>query len=158
MNHFDLILEFKEVIRDRIFITTATDQLETEIESNCWSLSLSKEQAGFVSTHEFAALLDLIKQNRTEQLNNSDYDVNLIFYLWFDEQAGQIRFNLINENHSKLPFTSKVEFAENQKIIISDFLESEYLNGIPFSELDEKNLTIDRENITKVYKELLVKE
>ncbi|NER17539.1 hypothetical protein GWK10_09980 [Spongiivirga citrea] len=82
----------------------------------------------------------------------------MIFYLWFDEQAGQIRFNLINENHSKLPFTSKVEFAENQKIIISDFLESEYLNGIPFSELDEKNLTIDRENITKVYKELLVKE
>jgi len=31
-------------------------------------------------------------------------DLKMIFYSWFDEQAGQIRISSVRENHGRLPF------------------------------------------------------
>ena len=93
-------------------------------------------------------------------------DINLIYYLWFDEQAGQLRFNFINSNHDKLPFGCKLVFVDSEKEIIDDFLNSNYLDGIPWSEFkvvdktkQENVAAVEEENLEtftlKVYKQMI---
>ena len=101
-----------------------------------------------------------------QQLQQSDVDINLLYYLWFDEQAGQLRFNFINSNHDKLPFRCKLVFVDSEKEIIDDFLNSNYLDGIPWSEFkvvdktkQENVAAVEEENLEtftlKVYKQMI---
>ncbi|WP_210190653.1 hypothetical protein [Paenibacillus uliginis] len=55
----------------------------------------------------------------------------MIFYLWFDQLACQIRFNLISVLHKKLPFQCDVEIVEHMDDIILTFLNSPFHDGIP---------------------------
>ena len=93
-------------------------------------------------------------------------DINLIYYLWFDEQAGQLRFNFINSNHDKLPFGCKLVFVDSEKEIIDDFLNSNYLDGIHWSEFkvvdkakQENVAAVEEDNLEiftlKVYKQMI---
>jgi hypothetical protein len=77
-----------------------------------------------------------VKRNRQHQLQNSALKADLIYYPWFDEQAGQFRFNFINANHQKLPFRCKLIFVENETEVVNQFLSSAYLNGISWEELE----------------------
>ena len=49
-------------------------------------------------------LFERIIENRQQQLDQANTDHGMIFYLWFDELALQLRFNLISDAHERLPF------------------------------------------------------
>ncbi len=154
----------KDLLNDKMFITERTDLVDKEITSNCWVLSFPEELVDKVSSFEILEVLIKVKANRQGQLESSGVAVDLIYYLWFDEQAGQIRFNFINSFHKGLPFGCKLDFVETEKEIIDDFLHSPYLNGIPMGEL--KNVDPNEEKYKveeglpftlKVYKEIIRK-
>lgn len=57
--------------------------------------------------------------------------------MWFDEQAGQLRFNIISGKVEKLPFGCTVERVTSPESIIQLCLSSPYLHGIPENEVED---------------------
>jgi hypothetical protein len=55
---------------------------------------------------------------------NSLIKVDLIYYVWYDSGAGQLRFNFINANHSKLPFGAKLNLTVSERQIVEAFIEA----------------------------------
>jgi hypothetical protein len=84
-----------------------------------------------------AEFLARVKNNRRQQLYQSDKEVELIYYSWFDEQAGQFRFNFINSHHQNLPFGCSLVFVSDEKEIIENFLSSFREIYLPWSELKD---------------------
>ena len=136
----ELFKDIQEIKSDRLFITDSIDNLEEEVKNNCWSISMTREIASACEVDEVIEFLREVKADRSEQLKKSEYKVGLIYYLWVDKQAGQLRFNFINSNHDRLPFGARLAFVDTEHEIISDFLTCKLTDG------DE----------LKVYKELIL--
>ncbi len=43
--------------------------------------------------------------------------LNMVFYSWFDEQAGQIRISAVSQMHGKLPFGCKLKLSELTQVV-----------------------------------------
>ena len=158
--------ELSEFETAELFLTNITDLISEEVKHNCILISISSDDAKQTTTTDFVSFMNRVKANRKQQLQQSDVDINLIYYLWFDEQAGQLRFNFINSNHDKLPFGCKLVFVDSEKEIIDDFLNSNYLDGIPWSEFkvvdkakQENVAAVEEDNLEiftlKVYKQMI---
>jgi hypothetical protein len=141
---------FADVIEDELFIGTSTQDLQQEIQQNMWLMS---KPTGFdESIQDWLNLINHIIDNRKQQIAASGY--GMIFYLWFDEQASQLRFNLINDSHKFLPFSSNIELVPSFYKIVEAFWTFHYHDGIPFSELDDNPEATDdiSSYVLKVYK------
>ena len=116
----ELFKDLQDIKADRLFITASTDIVEEEIKNNCWSILMTEEIASECQVVELIEFLRDVKADRREQLKKSEYKVGLIYYLWVDEQAGQLRFNFINSNHDRLPFGARLAFVDSVHGIVSD--------------------------------------
>ena len=48
-------------------------------------------------------------------------NLKMVFYSWFDEQAGQIRMSAVSQVHSKLPFFCKLNSVNLSQMVNSIF-------------------------------------
>lgn len=143
-----------------LFLTENINRLSEEIQANCTQLSIP---AGLqIDTLEIIEFLNKVKLNRQAQLQNSSLKINLIYYLWHDEQAGQLRFNFINAAHQTLPFGCAVSLIKSEEEVVADFLSSNYLQGIPWEELTDisampevAEVAIEAAFTLKVYQEII---
>ena len=150
-----------EIISDKIYLTDNLDELNKEIENNHWSIGIDSDTAKNVKNEDLRDFLRKVVKNRIAQLDKSDKNIDLTYYSWFDEQAGNLNLNFINSRHKKLPFKAELEFVDSIDTIISDFLNSKYLDGIPWDELEDISGDSDVKEETdiklKVYKEEIAK-
>jgi hypothetical protein len=128
-----ILLKLTDILHDTIFIGTTVDELTTELSTNTWRISLSSTERTALSGNDLVNFFDEIIQDRHEQLRQSNVKHGLIFYLWHDRQASQLRFSLISDFHKKLPFQAETVSASLVEII-HEFLRSP--DHIPFSELE----------------------
>ena len=49
--------------------------------------------------------------------SNKSNDQRMVFYSWFDEQAGQIRISAVNQKHGKLPFGCKLNKVDLEELV-----------------------------------------
>ncbi len=137
MRKEDFLKELDEIIEDKLFIGDSMDDLDNEISQNTWSISMSQELANEFTTEDLKSFFNHVQNNRKEQiLKYSDH--NMIFYVWFDWLSGQLRFNLISDFHKKLPFGGKYKIIENIELILNEFLQFPYHDGLPIIEIEEE--------------------
>ena len=114
MNKFkkyqDEIFKFAKV---DIYITDKTDGMEKEIYENYVKIGVPEEHLENISAIFFQSFLYEVKQNAKRNLDTNSLGVDLIFYVWFVAQAGQLRYNFINSTHEKLPFAAEIQFVDN---------------------------------------------
>lgn len=162
INKETFLKQLKEFETAELFVTDKTDIVKTEIYNNAVAIGLTKETASQVSTNDIKTFLAKVKSNRQDQLLKSNIQIDLIYYLWYDEMAGQLRFNLINSNHIRLPFTCNLKYVDTEEEIIEDFLKSSYLNGISFNELtdveNDGSENDDTEYYVKVYQQTITRD
>ncbi len=97
--------------------------------------------------------------NRIQQLKASELSHGLLFYVWFDEQAGNLNLNFITANHERLPFRADLEHVDSLDIILNEFLTSKYLEGIPFEDLSDDVASMGEsisDPVLKVYQKKLM--
>ena len=140
MTKKEFLKDIEDIKSDKLLITESTDNVDQEIKKNCWSISINDELSNEFSADELASFLKEVKTDRREQLRESKIKVGLIYYVWVDGQAGQLRFNFINSNHDKLPFGSQLTLVTMENEILTDYLTR------PHTYL----------GTTKVFKELIV--
>lgn len=132
--YFDKLRKFEQI---ELFITDRTDIINEEIYHNYIRIGMTNNLAIEITTQEILRFLKNVKLDRQLQLMATNLEIDLIYYLWMDEMAGQLRFNFINSNHEKLPFGCNLNVVETETEIIDSFLCSKYLEGIPFAELED---------------------
>ena len=125
---------------DKLLVTDSVDNVNEEIQNNCWSISINDELSKEILVDELADFLKEVKKDRQQQLSHSNSKIGLIYYVWVDGQAGQLRFNFINSNHDKLPFGSQLTFVTKENEILTDYLTRRHSDS----------------GTTKVFKELIV--
>ncbi len=135
-NKTDFFNNLSKQISEPLYLTDKTDEINEEINHNHWSFSAPTDIISQATTTDFLEFIQKIKDNYKNQLDKSQLDIDLIFYMWFDEMAGQLRFNFINSNHGKLPFVCKLKNIDRPEEIIDKYLKSQYHDGIPWYELE----------------------
>jgi hypothetical protein len=135
-NKTDFFKDLSNQISEPIYLTEKTDELNEEINHNQWILSAPADIISQSTTTDFLGFIQKVKGHYKNQLDKSQLEIDLIFYLWFDEVAGQLRFNFINSNHDKLPFGCKLNHTERPEEIVDQYLKSKYHYGIPWNELE----------------------
>jgi hypothetical protein len=147
-----------DIISDKVYLTETLDELNKEIENNHWSIGIEAETSREIDSADLKEFLKKVIFNRIDQLEKSNKNLDLLFYLWFDEQAGNLNFSLINSNHNKVPFSATIEYVTEIDLILKDFLSSRYLDEIPFDELsDEETEEKSKDYVLKLYQTKLTK-
>ena len=136
VNKTDFFNDLSSQISEPIYLTDKTDEVNEEIMHNHWELTVPTDIASQMTTTDFLEFIQIVKVNYKSQLDQSKIEADLIFYMWFDEMAGLLHFNFINSNHDRLPFSCKLNYIDRPEEIVSQFLKSKYLDGIPWSELE----------------------
>jgi hypothetical protein len=129
-----------------IYITDRTNELEIEIYENMIPIGMPEGLANEMETEDILIFLAKLKANRKEQLLKSKIKTNLIYYIWYDAGAGQLRLNFINSNHPKLPFGATLNLKVSERHIVESFIE-DVRNMYNFEEHDETILEDSTEKI-----------
>jgi len=124
------------IIGDPMYIGRSSADLDQELRTNTWSISCSLEQAQQLTLNDFLQFFEQVIENRRQQLQAAQSVYGMLFYLWYDEQAIQLRFGLISDFDGYLPFSASVNRVPSMVSIIEEFLLSHHHDGIPWQELE----------------------
>ena len=133
----DFLAAFQEVITDKIVLGSSRDDLLTETKTNQWLITLSHEQCQSLTSSDLLLLFERIIENRQQQLDQANTDYGMIFYLWFDEVALQLCFNLISDAHERLPFGCQLNVLSTPEPILERYLHFSFHEVIPWSQFQE---------------------
>ena len=114
-----------------IYLTDKTDEMEKEIYENYVKIGVPEEHLENISAIFFQSFLYEVKQNAKRNLDTNLLGVDLIFYVWFDAQAGQLRYNFINSNHERLPFTAEIQLVDDVYEICNLFVKCMQTSTVP---------------------------
>jgi hypothetical protein len=133
------ITSLKSIINSPILITGNNALQNEETAENMWWLSVDPDAAKAISINDLVEFVNSLIQKKTQQIMEAGVIHSVLFYMWFDEMAAQLRFNIISDLGKKFPFDCRVEILDSPELILEDFLASHYHAGIPWDELEELN-------------------
>jgi hypothetical protein len=134
-NKTDYFNDLSSHISEPMYLTDKTDEVNEEIKHNHWVLTVPSDIVAQTTTAEFLEFIQKVKDNYKSQLDKSPLDIDLTFYLWFEE-PGELCFNFINSNHDSLPFGCKLKYTDRPEEIVDEYLKSKYHDQvIPWDEL-----------------------
>ncbi|QYJ93554.1 MULTISPECIES: hypothetical protein [Shewanella] len=97
-----------------------SDEINEEAQSNMVSFGFNQEllkELGRESAEEFLTGCADLYQRKSR-------DLNMIFYAWFEEQAGQIRISAVSQSHGKLPFSCKLNLTDLSQVVNGIYSEN----------------------------------
>ena len=113
-----------------LYIGSSPDDLAREIANNMWLIGLSAEESGTLTAEILRTFLERVIANRQQQLDRANADHGMILYAWYDEQARQLRFNLISDYNDRLPFGCQLHVVDTPDAIIARCLECQQHGAI----------------------------
>ena len=90
--------DLEEIVTDPLLIDSGKMEFE-----NMWSISINSELADTITVEDLSIFFEKVISNRKAQAKTLNLATNLLFYLWFDEQASQLRFIIIPDDGNGLP-------------------------------------------------------
>lgn len=137
MDKIEFFQSLEDIVVDPLFIGDRMQDLEEEIANNTWSMSISEKLANEIVVEDFIDLFHRVIMNRREQIRGSNNRAGMLFYIWFDWQSAQLKFNLISDYDIGLPFGCEIEITDKLELIIKEFLSFPYHDGFPFEEVED---------------------
>jgi hypothetical protein len=125
-----------------------------EIYHNMWCIALQGDLVKSVKFEHLQSFVSRLIENRKQQLKYIDFHKNVVFYMWFDEQALQLRFNILTGDKKKLPFGCRVQLVDSYDSILNSFISgirnvAQYEEEIQF--FDKNDSGWDDDEIEKDY-------
>lgn len=126
--------DLESVIESELSITGYTDQ---ETLSNMWAISVDSTINSKITIDQMLNFLDTLLKKRKTQISQLNITYPVVFYMWVDEMALQLRFNIISKLSDKLPFACHIHYITLPDIILKRFLEICYQEEIGWDEFEE---------------------
>src|SRR5687768_17499019 len=86
---------------------------------NMWCISLESNLVENVTLEQLKDFVDTLIKKKEPQLKKINFSKNAVFYMWFDQQALQLRFNIITGDVQSLPFGCKIKLYAIPEPILS---------------------------------------
>lgn len=112
-------VDLLEVIATPIVIT---NNIGIETDCNMWAIGISDNLIDNLSVKDLEDFVSKLLENRSNQLKALGVNQVVTFYLWFDAQALQLRFNLISSTNKPLPFGCRIICLKTCTPILQDFI------------------------------------
>lgn len=138
------INDLDTLLKARILITHDYSELKKEIDSNMWCLSLSDTYTPNASELNF--FLNRFFEELQIRIHKKQLIGPIVFYLWFDALASQLRFNVISNTDKRLPFGCDYQIVETPDCIIDNFLKA-----TPYLILDDLSIDNEQDEINSRY-------
>jgi hypothetical protein len=126
----DFLNDLDAILAENIVVGASIDDLQTEIDANMWWITASADVLESLSPNELLDFVMRLTDDRRAKIRHSNADHGMYFYLWFDEQAYQLRFSLISDMHTELPFGATLNIIDTPVPIVGAFL-TDYLTSAP---------------------------
>ena len=126
MTKEEFFQDLEEIVTAPLFICSGKSEYD-----NMWCISISSDLAKIVTAEDFDIFFKKVISSRRTQAKALNPATSMLFYLWFDEQASQLRFNIISDTDKGPPFGCKVIHTTDCTAIFEDFLKYPYHDGIP---------------------------
>lgn len=100
--------------------------INQEAIENMFTLSFSPEELCDLEKDAVVKCL-----NDCRQLISKKWEVPFVFYCWYDDMAGQIRFSSVSKMHGSLPFKCSIKQENCIERIVDElfrYLDPEYFN------------------------------
>jgi len=131
------IRNLKEIIESPLFIGYDKKLLDKEISTNMWAISFDNKIVKETSIDTLLEFIDNLVNKKKQQLSVLNICCPVIFYMWFDEMAAQLRFNIISGSAKSLPFGCQLNIINSPNSILIAFLQSQQNPEISWNELEE---------------------
>lgn len=95
---------------------------DSEIEHNMWCITQAHTAHALITTTEIESFLHKLLNMRQQEIEEKLIKPPIVFYLWFDSMASQLRFNFLSGCHSELPFNCTFRVVVHPREIIATFL------------------------------------
>lgn len=163
MNFLEInkLFDLQQILNEHFLITGKKSLIEKETYHNMWGITINDSLIKKIQLSDYKEFLSKLLQIRRKQLLQIDPCFTAVFYLWFDKQAMQLRFNFISGCNLSLPFNCKLNMVNSATPILKDFITTirkydseqdiiEFLE--PYEDFDN---TTEDDLILDVYVELI---
>jgi hypothetical protein len=130
-----LLTWIREIADEPLLIDPA--ERKAEHRENTWHVSASAEDRRSVSAREVVAAFETCAARLRERIRVLGYTGAATFYVWHDEQAGQLRCSTTSLPRDRLPFGAQVDPDAPLEEIVQAHLDDASPGVIPWEELDE---------------------
>ena len=125
-----------DVINDPLIIAVGPDADCNEPRENLWGLAMTAARAAATSAAEIIDFLLKVIDSRNRQLTARFGTRHpMVFYVWVDEQAGQLRFSLISGQGVRPPFGAEIRCITQPEPLIEHYLTITTHDGIPWDQI-----------------------
>ena len=121
------------IINSPIVLSKNFDEGE-DLYENMWAIALSPDLTKTVTKKDMAKFIDDFLQKKREQIK--ELRAPATFYMWFDEQTAELRFNIITGHHKNLPFGCEIKVLTSAESMIEAFLARGSEKTIPWNEME----------------------
>lgn len=135
------------LLNDPIYFALNKEEADQEIFRNWVSINIPSSDLKRITINELHNLFNKIIQAKAQILQSLPKEKKelMLFYMWFDEKAGNLNYNLIQKNYfSTLPFRSKIQINKSMEEILKEFYNSPYVDGIPLKEFDSVDGVVEK--------------
>jgi RNA binding exosome subunit len=115
--------DLQTILEDSFYISDKLVELNKEVPHNMWCITISDDIVLHVSATDFLNFFDALLQKMLRQLQGAGLDTKATFYVWFDKQALQLRFNVISGHAKELSFGCDVRIVASPQDILEDFIK-----------------------------------
>lgn len=150
--------QFNLILNDLLCLSGKQSE---EIYHNMWCISLEGNLTESITLEQLKHFVDKLIENREQQLKDVSFSKSAVFYMWFDQQALQLRFNVITGGITSLPFGCKVRLHTMPESILNNFTSTvrdvtRYGDQIEFS--NGEDWADENENEEEYILDVFVKE
>jgi hypothetical protein len=130
-----LLTWIAEVADEPLVLEPADRRVEGE--TNTWSLGAADEDRSSLSVAEVVAAFERTAAAIRERIGELGFPGVVTFYVWHDEQAGQLRCSTRSVPPDALPFSGPYVASDDLGPVVEGFMADSEPGFIAWSELDD---------------------
>ena len=125
------ITDLQKILVSSIHLEKKTAIEQRDILENTWAITFSDKIVKKLQVVDLVQFVTKLIKYRTEQLCQMNLSTNATLYIWFDEMALQIRFNVLSGENIELPFCCTLNVVSSYESIFQKYIKaaSDNLNG-----------------------------
>jgi hypothetical protein len=125
MSHYVIqkLIDFDFILNDEITLFGNTNSIKEEIYHNMWIIDIDNDFAKKITLPDLSKFLTELLENRSQQVQEKYPTLKATFYLWYDAQSVQLRFNILSGENIRPPFGCSINILESPLPILQTFLD-----------------------------------